>query len=270
MNGSPVKAGGGGEGIAGRRAAQGTGTGEPPPQPFRQPAIPPETEREMQRRAQRQIIGESARLAERTGRWRRGSAGCGRRRGRWPAGHTGSSQTPRGTPPRGCEGTVAVREEGRRGGKRGWARAGKAVPGGRAGSRVSSGGRTAHQLQPKADADGLGLGVATSAAVCAAAGAQGAGDSPGPEGGGSGGAGLLREVGREDERRAEEARDPPFLRPCRQGGGVTGKGGKMEESRWRRMLGEALPGMNLDCPQKYGKQPRVRMLRDLLQREGWY
>ena len=36
------------------------------------------------------------------------------------------------------------------------------------------------------------------------------------------------------------------------------------------MLGEALPGVNLDCPQEKGSRPRVRMLRELLQREGWY
>ena len=44
----------------------------------------------------------------------------------------------------------------------------------------------------------------------------------------------------------------------------------MDEGRWRRMLGEALPGVSLDCPQEKGKKPRVRMLRELLQREGWY
>ena len=43
----------------------------------------------------------------------------------------------------------------------------------------------------------------------------------------------------------------------------------MEEGRWRKMLGEAPSGVNLDCPQK-GKKPRVRMLRELLQREGLY
>ena len=48
------------------------------------------------------------------------------------------------------------------------------------------------------------------------------------------------------------------------------KGPDMEESRWRQMLGEALLGMILDCPQERGTKPRVRMLRELLQREGWY
>ena len=28
---------------------------------------------------------------------------------------------------------------------------------------------------------------------------------------------------------------------------------EMDEGRWRRMLGEALPGVSLDCPQEKGK-----------------
>ena len=36
------------------------------------------------------------------------------------------------------------------------------------------------------------------------------------------------------------------------------------------MLGEALPGVNLECPQERGKKPRVWMLRELLQTKGWY
>ena len=49
-----------------------------------------------------------------------------------------------------------------------------------------------------------------------------------------------------------------------------GRGGEMDEGRWRRMLGEALPGVRLDCPQEKGKKPRVQMLRELLQREERY
>ena len=30
---------------------------------------------------------------------------------------------------------------------------------------------------------------------------------------------------------------------------------EMKESTWRRMLGEALVGVNLDCPQEWGKKP---------------
>ena len=48
------------------------------------------------------------------------------------------------------------------------------------------------------------------------------------------------------------------------------RGPEMEEWRWRRMLGVALPGVRLGCPQEEGKKPRVQMLRELLQREGRY
>ena len=48
------------------------------------------------------------------------------------------------------------------------------------------------------------------------------------------------------------------------------RGPEMEEGQWRRMLGEALPGLNLDCPQEKGSELWARMLRELLQREGWY
>ena len=36
------------------------------------------------------------------------------------------------------------------------------------------------------------------------------------------------------------------------------------------MLGEAFPRVILDFPQERGKTARVRMLRELLQGEGWY
>ena len=48
------------------------------------------------------------------------------------------------------------------------------------------------------------------------------------------------------------------------------RGPEMEEWRWSTMLGAALPGVRLDCPQEKGKKPRVQMLRELLQREGRY
>ena len=34
--------------------------------------------------------------------------------------------------------------------------------------------------------------------------------------------------------------------------------------------GRGTPEVSLDCPQEKGKKPRFRMLRELLQREGWY
>ena len=46
------------------------------------------------------------------------------------------------------------------------------------------------------------------------------------------------------------------------------QGPEMEEGRCRKMLGEALPGVDLECPKERGRKPRVGMLRELLQREG--
>ena len=48
------------------------------------------------------------------------------------------------------------------------------------------------------------------------------------------------------------------------------RGPEMEEGRRGSMLGEALPQVSLARPQEKEKKPRVRMLRELLQREGWY
>ena len=62
----------------------------------------------------------------------------------------------------------------------------------------------------------------------------------------------------------------PFSNLVGRAGRPRERGPEMEEGRWRRMLGEALPGVSLDCPQENGKRPRVRVLWELLQREGWY
>ena len=62
----------------------------------------------------------------------------------------------------------------------------------------------------------------------------------------------------------------PFSHLVSRAGKPRERGPEMEEGRWRRVRGEALPGISLDCPQERGKKPRVRMLRGLLQREGWY
>ena len=62
----------------------------------------------------------------------------------------------------------------------------------------------------------------------------------------------------------------PFSNLVGRAGSPGERGPEMEEGRWRTMLGEALPRLNLDCPQEKVSKPRVRMLRELLQREGWY
>ena len=65
-------------------------------------------------------------------------------------------------------------------------------------------------------------------------------------------------------------RTHPFSNLVSRAGRPGGRGPEMEEGGWRRMLGEALPGVNLDCPREKQRKPRVRMLRELLQRDGWY
>ena len=72
-------------------------------------------------------------------------------------------------------------------------------------------------------------------------------------------------------RGRREKRGPrPFSDLVGRAGRPRERGPEMDEGWWRRMLGAALPGMRLDCPQKKGKKPRVQMLRELLQREGRY
>ena len=62
----------------------------------------------------------------------------------------------------------------------------------------------------------------------------------------------------------------PFRGLVHRAGRPRVQGPEMEEGRWTRMVGEALPGGDLEGPKERGRKPRVRMLRELLQREGWY
>ena len=205
-----------------------------------------------------------------TGRWRRGSAGCGRRKRRWPGGPPGPPGSGRGHPLHGCGGAVGVREKGQGGGRGGKAGKGEAGQGGGARGRGGGGGTAAGQPQSRADADGLGLGVPAAAAVCAAAGAEGTRDGRGADGGDV--AELARYVkwaGKTRGRR--EKRGPrPFSDLVGRAGRPRERWPRMDEGRWRRMLGAALPGVRLDCPQEKGKKHRVQMLRELLQQEGRY
>ena len=70
--------------------------------------------------------------------------------------------------------------------------------------------------------------------------------------------------------RRERRGTRPFSNLVSRAGRPGKRGPEMEEGRWRGMLGEALPGVSLDCAQEKGKKPRVRMQGELLQREGWY
>ena len=99
--------------LEGGRQEEGRGQGGTPPVLFRQPAIPPVQEGEMQERTWRRIRGEAAKLAERdrevAARERRVRGGGG---GGGPGGPPGPPGSGRGHPLHGCGGTVAVREEG--------------------------------------------------------------------------------------------------------------------------------------------------------------
>ena len=158
----------------GRHGEGGGPEGRPPLMPFRQSAIPPEQESEMQERAWMRIRGEAPRLAEKDREVRRGSAGCRKRRRRWPEGRTASSRTQKVTPPprmwRGGHrpGKGPERREER------LDRSGGSGAGSRSGEQGLQGGPATSHPRPRASADGLRLGVATAAAVCAAAGTEGA------------------------------------------------------------------------------------------------
>ena len=70
--------------------------------------------------------------------------------------------------------------------------------------------------------------------------------------------------------RREKRGTRPFSDLVGRAGRPRERGLEMDEGRWRRMLGAALPGVRLDCPQEKGKKPRVQMLQELLQLEGRY
>ena len=123
-------------------------------------------------------------------------------------------------------------------------------------SRGSRGGAAASQPQPAADTDGLRLRVATAAAVCAAAGTEGA--PKGREWTAGDVGELVRYV--KWAGRARGVRERRGTHPLSD---LVGRAGwprkrrpEMEEGRWRRMLGEVLPGVSLDCPQERGKKPK--------------
>ena len=70
--------------------------------------------------------------------------------------------------------------------------------------------------------------------------------------------------------RREKRGTRPFSDLVGRAGRPRERGSEMDEGRLRRMLGEAPPGVSLDCPLEKGRKPRVQMLRELLQREGPY
>ena len=90
------------------------------------------------------------------------------------------------------------------------------------------------------------------------------------KGGGGSRVGPLHEVGGQDERGRDLHGTRPFSDLVHRAGRPQDKGLKMAEDRWRRMLLEAFTGLDLDRQRERGRRPRVQMLRELLQTEGWY
>ena len=239
--------------------------------PFRQPAIPPEQEEEMQERAWRQIRGEAAKLPERdrevAARERRvGEEEVVVARGAHrvlpdPEGDTPSTDVEGRSP----SGKRAREEEEEAGQERGKRRRGE----GRGAGEADGAPRPASpSLEPTpTDWDSESLPPRQYAPQPVRRG-------PGTVTGWTAGevAELVRYVkwaGKTRGRR-EKRGTRPFSDLVGSAGRPRERGPKMDEGRWRGMLQEALPGMSLDCPHEKGKKPRVRMLRELLQREGWY
>ena len=176
--------------------------------PFRQPAIPPEQEEQMQERAWRRIRGEAAKLAERDR-----EVAARERRVREEEEEAVARGAHRVLPdPEGD--TPSTDVEGRsRSGKR--TREEEEEVGQERRKRHRGGERGAGEVQGAPRPARLGLGVATAAAVCAAASTEGTRDGRGVDGGGRGGSRPLRELGREDEGKAGEEWDPHLQRPGR-------------------------------------------------------
>ena len=255
----------------GGRQEEGRGREDTPLVPFRRPAIPPEQEGEMQERAWRRIRGEAARLADRdravAARERRvreeeeAVARGARRVLSDPEGDTPSTDV-EGRSPSGKrareEDEEAGQERGRRrrGGERGAGEA-EGVP------RPAS--PSPEPTPTDWDSESPPPRQYAPPPVRRRPGTV-AGWKEGDV------AELARYVkwaGKTRGRR--EKRGPrPFSDLVGRAGKPRARGPEMEELRWRRMLGAALPGVRLDCPQERGKKPRVQMLRELLQREGRY
>ena len=77
-------------------------------------------------------------------------------------------------------------------------------------------------------------------------------------------AGLVRYVKWAGRTRGvrEQRGTHPFRDLVHRAGRPHDKGTGMEEDRRRRMLGEVLPGVDLQGPKERGRKPRVQMLRE--------
>ena len=256
----------------GGRQEEGRGQeGRPPLKPFRQPAIPPEQEGEMQERAWRRIRGEAAKLAERDGevaarerRVREEEEAVARGAHRVlpdPEGDTPSTDVKGRSPsPKRAREEEEEAEQGR-GKRRQGEERGEEEAEGAPGPASSTPERTPtdwasespppRRYAPPPVRRGPGTVAGWTAGevaelVC-----------------------YVKWAGKTTGR-WEKRGTRPFSDLVGRAGRPRERGPEMEEGRWRSMLGEVLPGVSLDCPQEKGKRPKVRMLRELLQREGWY
>ena len=239
--------------------------------PFRRPAVPPEQEGEMQERAWRRIRGEVARLADRdravAARERRvrEEEEAKARGAHWvlpdPEGDTPSTDVGGWSP----SAKRAREEDEEAGQERGKRRRGEERGAGEA-ERAPR--RASPSLEPTPmdwDSESPPPRQCAPPPVLR---------RPGTVAGWL--EGDLAELARyvkwaEKTRGRREKRGPrPFSDLVGRAGRPRERGPEMEEWRWRRMPGAALPGVRLDCPQERGRKPRVQMLRELLQREGRY
>ena len=239
--------------------------------PFRQPAIPPEQEGKMQERAWRRIRGEAARLAERD------SEVAARERRVWeeeeavargahrvlsdPEGDTPSTDVEGRSP----SGKRAREEDEEAGQERGKRRRGEGRGAGEAEGAPRPASPSPEPTQTDWDSESPPPRQYAPPPVRRGPGTV-AGRTVGEV------AELARYVkfaGKTRGRR-EKRGTRPFSALVGRAGRRRERGPEMDEGRWRRMLGVALRGVRLDCPQEKGKKPRVQMLRELLQREGRY
>ena len=251
------------------RQEEGRGREDTPLVPFRRPAIPLEQEGEMQERAWRRITGEAARLADRD----RAVAARERRVreeeetvawwARWvllyPEGDTPSTDVGGQSPSR----KRAREEDEEAGRKRGRRRRGEERGAGEAEGSPRPASPSPEPTPTDWDSESPPLRQY-------APGRRRPGTVAGwAEGDVAELARYVKWAGKTRGRR--DKRGPhPFSDLVGRAGRPGERGPEMEEWRWRRMLGAALPGVRLDCPQEKGKKPRVQMLRELLQREGQY
>ena len=255
----------------GGRQEEGKGQEDTPLVPFRQPAIPPEQEGEMQERAWRRIRGEAARLANRD----RVVASRGRRvREEEEAAARGAHRVlpdPKGDTPatdvegRSPSGKRAREEDEEAGQERGKRRRGEKRGAGEAEGAPRPAGSSPEPTPTDWDSESPPPGQYAPPPV-----RRGPGTVPGWTKGDV--AELARYVKWAGKKRGtREKRGPrPFSVLVGRAGRPRNRGLEMDEGRWRRMLEAALPGVRLDCPQEKEKKPRVQMLRELLQREGGY